>query len=485
MTASERDRLRSEAAAMKLRAMRLRMLGDEQDRWEAIVLLHRAAWNELAAVEEPARRSEQEEASARIEACGLFLEASDPIRAAEQCSRLPLWVLTSDAGVAMLSGFRSKYQTQSTNFLTGWRALQHTPGDVPAVHRMPETKLRSMLAEHAGVAELWWALSKRTSNNDEAQFARARMKQLDPKLEDESMAQAAWARLEQAFVSKLKLEMRSERTNNALSLDLVSRISVAFNQLLESFVQNVFYGAVALVPRGARPGSFIIEVDAQELPPHALEELDRMFTSAPERIGARKILHLLNILQQNGVSLRVQIADNAGGSEARGFILDARRRRLLLKPTEAAALRTIESVDIPQANNLDRVFQIVQLIAGGDEVDAEVLEIEPRQVAYYRRAAKILGFLTESEELTAAGRLIARLASGDRLRAAVVHFESSVCGDAWIQWSKGRTLLDVKPETAAEFIIASVPGLSEDTARRRAQTLNAWYHALIVHHYAR
>jgi hypothetical protein len=105
-------------------------------------------------------------------------------------------------------------------------------------------------------------------------------------------------------------------------------------------------------------------------------------------------------------------------------------------------------------------------------------------VGYYRRAAKILGLIDEDSDVTPAGRLIARLSPDDRLRTTVVHFESSLCGDAWIRWSQGNTLKDVDPETAFEFLRARVPSLSEDTAKRRAQTLSAWHHDLIEHHYA-
>ena len=73
----------------------------------------------------------------------------------------------------------------------------------------------------------------------------------------------------------------------------------------------------------------------------------------------------------------------------------------------------------------------------------------------------------------------------ERLRAASLWFESSTCGDAWIRWSGGATLLDVAPHTAADFLRASAPGLSRDTADRRAQTLASWHRALSPHHYRR
>lgn len=145
----------------------------------------------------------------------------------------------------------------------------------------------------------------------------------------------------------------------------------------------------------------------------------------------------------------------------------------------------LESRDIPQADDLDQVLQVVTGIAFGQEAHAESLGPTPRRVAYHRRAAQILGLLSESNELTVAGRQIARLDAGERLRATVVYFESSRVGDAWIRWSGGRTLLDVDPEKAYDFLRESTPDLSDATARRRAQTLVVWHRALVKHHYAR
>jgi hypothetical protein len=272
-----------------------------------------------------------------------------------------------------------------------------------------------------------------------------------------------------------------------LLLDHVTRIAAAFGELLSGFVEETFAGAGDLIPSGATVGSFILDVAAQGVPPYALDELDQALTHAPERVGVHRLAALLSLLQQSGVNLTVSIVsddDADRGAKWPQLVVDAKRRKALLKATEATARRTIDSRDIPQANDLDRVFRIVEMVANHEELDAQALEITPRQVAYYRRAAKVLGFLTESDELTAAGRLTARLGAEDRLRVTVVHFESSRCGDAWIQWSGGRTLLDVDPYSAADFLRQSVPNLTGETTGRRAQTLIGWYKTLIAHHYA-
>ncbi len=165
------------------------------------------------------------------------------------------------------------------------------------------------------------------------------------------------------------------------------------------------------------------------------------------------------------------------GSMAESFEVFTRRLN------RKSATATIDSSAIPQADDLSRVFHIVKQLSEQKELNALDLGITRRHLAYHLRAAQILGLLAESGEVTSAGRALARAGAEEQLRATVVHFESSVCGKAWIEWSKGRTLLDVPPDTALDFIKANVLDLGEDSARRRAITLTAWYKTLIPYHY--
>jgi len=487
VTVSEHDRLRREASGLKVRAMRLRALGDDQDQWDAILHLHKAARKELAAVAEVARPSEHEQTGAQVEACGLFLEARDPVRAAVEWAQLPRWAFTSENGSAMLARLMPLYTAEFSAFSEAWRKIQQKPGIAPKIQSIHVSQLRSMVTKYPGVAELWWALSNRESTAEKFQLASDRMRQLDSTLADPAVAEAAWARIEQVLASRLKLELHTERNGNVLALDLVGRIQAAFGDVLDGFAEKVFGDSVQLIPRAATAGSFILDISAQGLHPYALEELDRELTSAPERVAGRKLVELAELLSQNGIRLAVSVVNPSSSAEksAPALVIDAQRGKTLLEAVEGTALRTIDSADIPQADDIKRVFLIVTMIANHEEVDSETLGITHRQVAYYRRACKALGLIAESGELTSAGRLIARLGDTDRLRATVVYFESSTCGDAWIQWSSGKTLLDVKPETAADFLVASVPGLSKDTAHRRAKTLIAWHRDLVAYHYAR
>jgi hypothetical protein len=488
VTGSELRGLRDQAGAMKMRAMRLRAFGDEQDQWEAIVLLRRAAMNELAAVADRRDVTEQDLASARVEACGLFLEARDPVRASEQWQRLPRWLAISDAGAGMMERLQPLYQPASERFLADWALLKTESDRPPAPEHISEQQIRSLLEIYPGVPELWWALSIRAADAGEAASARDRMKQLEPAFEQDAVARKRWDEIEHAFVRMVTIEMRPERPGSLLQLESVARIAAVFEDLFSGFIEGTFGSDVMFMPQGARAGSFILDVAAWGLPPHAIEEFDRKLTEAPEQVGVQRLIRLVTLLQQDDVRLTVSSEAALGADSTASpatVVIDTQRCKVLLEIARSASMSTLDSREVPQANDLTRVFRIAEMVEKREEITPDALgEITRRQVDYYRRAAKILGLLTESGDITAAGRLIARLDEQERLRAAVVYFESSVCGDAWIRWSQGKTLLDVNPETAFEFLQQSVPGLNQVTAERRAQTLIAWHGILIGAHYA-
>ena len=138
--------------------------------------------------------------------------------------------------------------------------------------------------------------------------------------------------------------------------------------------------------------------------------------------------------------------------------------------------RKVGTKDIPQANEVDRLFVVADCAATGAPITPAALDVTTeRQVQYYKLAARNLGLLSEfSEELTATGWLLHRAREPDerltRLRAA---FEASLCGLAWIEWSNGRRLADVQEGTAERFL-GERSELTGTTIPRRASTLERW-----------
>ncbi len=488
MTAENREEFLRRAGVSKMRAMRLRALGAPDEEWQATVLFRQAAQAELDALAILSSVPVEEEAGTRIEACGLFLEGKDPVRAAEQWARLPGWVCT-EVGAGAIARLLPLYQDQMTRFAAHWRSLGATSGAQFSLKSPRTSRLRAVLDVFPGIAELWWAFARKAPGEAEAAMACARALELDPTLADDEHARSAWDRIESTIERKLVIEMRGDRENASLGLELVGRIGTAFGEVLEGFFGGAFGEEIDLVPTSAAPGSFILHVNAPALPPRALEWLDAEMNRGPEHVGARALERLSALLQQHGVRVAVSVSCGSAdlhGSKGTKLIIDAARRKAISKAAEAMVLSTIDSNDVPQADELERVFCIIDMVVRRQELDADVIGITGRQVGYYRRAAQILGLLDDSRVLTAGGRLIARLSTiEDRLRATVIYFESSSCGDAWIRWAKGKTLKDVDSTSAFEFLRGRCPSLGESTAERRAQTLKAWHQVLIPYHYAK
>ncbi len=462
------------AVLSKARSRRLATLGDADDRWEATALLRDAAEQTLTEVAPPGEAPEIDRSSALAEAWALYLYAKDPLRAVELRRHLP--------SSALLPSSRPVHGELVSTFS---RAVREVFGAGSSVDRLHPDQIRVLAESYPGVPELWWALSRRSPSPGERDLARARAVRLSALFEDEAAAEQAFATLEPRLRTRLRIELAPERRGAHLSVAAASCTTTALATLIATFTEGAPGGPVELVVDGAPlpdpacPGAFTLEVTAEGLAPFALEDLDRELADVRPRATARAGLSLLALVREHHTRLTVS---EVGCPGPPALVLDSARAKALSAPTEAAARTTLDSRDIPQADDLERVFLVAETVAVGGGAPAD---IPPRQNSYYRRAAKILGLLTETEEPTPAGRLLSRLTPEERLRTGSLWFESSTCGDAWIRWSGGATLLDVAPHTAADFLRVSAPGLSRDTADRRAQTLASWHRTLSPHHYRR
>lgn len=200
-----------------------------------------------------------------------------------------------------------------------------------------------------------------------------------------------------------------------------------------------------------------------------IETLDRL----------RELTSLLDTLYRQRARLDVEM-----------FVVGEAERRVhtTFAPTSPELLRRLQqllsdhvvSADIPQANDIDKVFDLVtQLRATGEMPAPESLGIVARQVNYYRRAAEILGYLRDGV-LTPATSLIATAPRQIRLRHALSRFEASEVGNAWLRWAECSRLRDVDPASAERFLSEVSVGLSPATIKRRAKTLSAWHSAFAL-----
>ncbi|MCA9705255.1 MAG: hypothetical protein KDK70_05340 [Myxococcales bacterium] len=183
------------------------------------------------------------------------------------------------------------------------------------------------------------------------------------------------------------------------------------------------------------------------------------------------VLELLTALTAANAALEVTTEVAPGRSES--FELHPPSPDDLQRWQQLAATR-IPSVDVPQADDLERVLRFVEILSTGGYPTPETLQVVARQINYYRRATEILGYVRD-RVLTPSGRRLVRLTGTPRWADVLEHVTTSDVGSAWIDWSGTASLLDLDPSSAAAFLTEMAVGLSEVTLRRRALSLSTWH----------
>lgn len=241
-------------------------------------------------------------------------------------------------------------------------------------------------------------------------------------------------------------------------------------------------------------GSFVAGMDV-DAPPDERAHLETILAELRDAVRDGKMpppaelrawLDVLNTLGNNSLGLEAMLVQP--GSEAILFAVDAEVVAIQRNLVEKKASTKLFSSEVPQANDIQRVFQLLELTKrAGGRPNASEFGLDPRQLNYYRSAAEVLHFLDPDHEwrLTDAALRVVSLDGDQRLAFTAVEFEATRVGRAWIEWSRARTLCDVNVESSTDFLGATVVDLSSATLKRRAMTLTAWARALIPHHYAK
>lgn len=248
------------------------------------------------------------------------------------------------------------------------------------------------------------------------------------------------------------------------------------------------------VPVAAGVGSFIVKFQIERADHdyasvvRALRELEDIgaIIARPRgrsgRSGAQnkrldavhRVIELLSVLAEADAAL--EVTTQLDEEDPRVFDLQVPTSQLLRDAQSVSATR-IPSGDVPQANDLAKVFRFVELVHSGEYPTPESLDVVGRQVNYYRRAAEILGYLKDGR-LSPGGRLLARARKAERWQSALERFTASDVGSAWIEWCEVSTLLEIEPTSAVDFLREVTVGLSEATVKRRAATLESWHERL-------
>jgi restriction endonuclease Mrr len=141
--------------------------------------------------------------------------------------------------------------------------------------------------------------------------------------------------------------------------------------------------------------------------------------------------------------------------------------------------RLHRTVDVPQADRLENVRQLIAAAKEGIEHPAalrELLGVDERHFAYYRRAATILGFLADREdghlELTDAGRAL--LGTKERSPEERRQFLAAIISARGLKPLQSFFEGEEISFEEVSHRLAQLTGLAKTTADRRAQTLMRW-----------
>ncbi|HGT0430364.1 TPA: DUF6575 domain-containing protein [Yersinia enterocolitica] len=288
---------------------------------------------------------------------------------------------------------------------------------------------------------------------------------------------------------EVKISKTNKDTKSNVLLNHLTKVCENFCDLAHGFnlsrkVQNSNIQAL-----NARYSSFAINLHANEL-----EKFETVFSHIALLMLNRK--KLLPFILKNNIDIRSfcglldAIVSTSVDFEFKSVHLKDRVIKITkidaviyLKELSNMSLQYISSIRVPQANDIDKIFFIVDLTWNQEIINHEVLKVEPRHVSYYKHAARILDFIKSDGSLTSLGQKIALTSNKEnRMSIAAKAFEESDCGWAWINWSDVTEIKDVNPDLAVEFLTERCPSLTGTTVKRRADTLSSWYNKLVPYY---
>lgn len=309
--------------------------------------------------------------------------------------------------------------------------------------------------------------------------------------------------VESNWVYELLIKTTNTKKKSPVTLS-VSNLFAKFQVVLESLMR-----ATALTddpdtkrkyttfPINAAYGSFSVKFgsDSGEYATAALEKLSAIIKAddgeieqiaRQMRLSPYDLRELFETIQRN--KLKITVKPRFYTPESGDYVIDGDLSNKIeaLANTETPI---IPSIKVPQANDIRKVERVVELVASGriytyeDFNDIGEKLHSKRQVRYYEDAAYALDLLTKDYMLTSAGRFfLSRSTEQSRYQVLADRFESSDFGWGWIKWSRVESMVNLDPSTAVDFVVASVPELGQDTAKRRATTLVKWLEDLLPYH---
>lgn len=245
------------------------------------------------------------------------------------------------------------------------------------------------------------------------------------------------------------------------------------------------WSPVSLTPAASRLGSFeqfwVVgsEVDGIGTIEKALDRLT-IPANGFDGMAAEDWRRFLDTVAEQGVSVRIV---HFLGAKRWSVSLDASLAETSRARLEKEFTPVVESRMVPQANNLDILYKLVQKRGDGEPVTAKSMGINKRQIGYYYLAAEVLGLVDDGRALLGPANQFLKLEGEHRDALVAVLFETSIVGQAWITWAEVNSLVELDPTSAEAFLTDCARGLNSVTTRRRSSTLEAWARKLQPFHY--
>lgn len=285
--------------------------------------------------------------------------------------------------------------------------------------------------------------------------------------------------------------------NKNISAEAVSEFIARLQDILENIKKSLDLDGsdkkpLKIFPRSALAGSIKIKFDASDTSAanNSLAIINDLISCEDkEEIKTKLIKHgvdssqlkeFLSTITRN--KLDVEIAPKLS-SYGKLFKLPIKKIEELITMLDGISHLSVPSIKIPQANDIDKVFDIIKLIAQGKPlIPINFHEISERQVKYYTDAAYALDLITRDNRLTTAGQFInSRSDKKEQYEILADRFASTEFGWAWMSWANVQYMTELDPNSAKNFL-RNIPNISEKTAHRRASTLRKWLTELQQYH---
>ena len=294
--------------------------------------------------------------------------------------------------------------------------------------------------------------------------------------------------------SKWDFNLKIAKKSSSVSPEssVVTRIMDAFGDVIESLMYDISHKHPRLMPVSASYGSFDVKLGSSnnERAAVAIEQLNAILSDVNTldeklenlNLDPYKLKSLLELANMNHLVLTVRPNTSEYFSETIKIV--SSQLTPFIEKLEESTVTFIDSRKVPQANNLDRVIDIVKLRLKGDLLTIENVKglSSKRQISYYTHAAWCLGLLNKNLTIAAPGRILCtksnKVAEYEYLAE---RFESSDFGWAWMKWARVRDMGELDPSTAEDFVKECVKGLNDATAARRSTSLTSWLKILQTH----